>query len=70
MIRHLLIFNPSDDHQWSKTVFNPHPQRWMRLVSKIDLPRLADFLMLADPTLKELAEPASSDSTLSSGANR
>ncbi|AMT88856.1 MULTISPECIES: hypothetical protein [Pseudomonas] len=70
LIRHLLIFNPNDDHQWSKTFFNPHPQRWMRLVSKINLPRLADFLMLADPALKEIAEPASTKSTLSPCANR
>lgn len=54
LIRHLLVFNPTKDHAWSKTFFNPHPTRWMRLVSNFDFEQLADFLMLVDPVSEEI----------------
>ncbi|WP_277761960.1 hypothetical protein [Pseudomonas sp. A34-9] len=56
LIRHLLVFNPKKDHLWSKTFFNPHPTRWMRLVSKFDFEQLTDFLMLVDPVSEEVIQ--------------
>jgi hypothetical protein len=53
LIRHLLVFDQKKDHAWSKTFFNPHPVRWMRLISKFDFEQLVDFLMLVDPALED-----------------